>query len=62
MSLRTIAATLTAEGVPTSRGGLWHASTVRSVLAGLDLDAAAQALREAQLAYDQAEQAAAMTA
>jgi DNA invertase Pin-like site-specific DNA recombinase len=43
MSLRTIAATLTAEGVPTSRGGLWHASTVRSVLAGLDLDAAAHA-------------------
>jgi DNA invertase Pin-like site-specific DNA recombinase len=62
MSLRKIADTLTAEGVPTSRGGQWHASTVRSVLAGLDLDAAAHALRDAQMAYDQAEQAAAMTA
>lgn len=31
-SLRAIAAGLTADGVPTSRGGSWHASTVAAVL------------------------------
>ena len=31
-SLRAIAEGLTADGVPTSRGGSWHASTVASVL------------------------------
>lgn len=31
-SLREIAQKLTAEGIPTRRGGLWHASTVRAVL------------------------------
>lgn len=36
-SLRTIGAALTADGVPTARGGAtWHASTVRAVLAGQD--------------------------
>lgn len=36
-SLRTIAAALTAEGVPTAHGGAtWYASTVRKVLAGQD--------------------------
>lgn len=32
MSLRSIAAVLTAEGIRTARGGKWHASSVRSVL------------------------------
>ena len=32
MSLRSIADTLNAEGVPTSRGGTWHASTVRAMV------------------------------
>ena len=43
-SLRAIADALTAEGVPTARGGKrWHASTVRAVLASLDHDHAHQA-------------------
>lgn len=33
---KRIADTLTAEGVPTARGGRWHASTVRKVYAGQD--------------------------
>lgn len=36
-SLRTIAAALTADAVPTAQGGrTWHASTVRAVLGGQD--------------------------
>jgi DNA invertase Pin-like site-specific DNA recombinase len=31
-TMQSIAAQLTAEGVPTAQGGRWHASTVRSVL------------------------------
>jgi DNA invertase Pin-like site-specific DNA recombinase len=31
-SLRTIAASLTSDGIPTARGGAWHASTVAHVL------------------------------
>jgi len=42
-SLRTIAHRLTAEGVPTARGGRWHPATVRAVLGSLDLDAVAAA-------------------
>lgn len=39
-SLRRIADRLTAEEIPTARGGTrWHASTVRSVLASLEVDA-----------------------
>jgi len=34
-SLRNIAADLNAQGVPTARGGLWHASTVRHVAASV---------------------------
>lgn len=45
MSLREIAATLTDEGIPTATGGRWHASTVRTVLRSLDLDAEADAAR-----------------
>lgn len=37
-SLRTIADRLNTEGVPTARGGRWHASTVRAVLGSLALD------------------------
>lgn len=44
-SLRTIADRLNAEVVPTARGGRWHASTVRAVLASLALDAEAAAAR-----------------
>lgn len=41
-SLREIAATLTAEGIPTAHGGAaWHASTVRKVLQGQDAQALA---------------------
>jgi len=39
LSLRAIADGLTAEGIPTARGGAWHASTVRAVLGSLALDA-----------------------
>ena len=42
-SLAGIARSLNAEAVPTARGGRWHASTVRAVLASLDLDAEAEA-------------------
>lgn len=50
-SLRTIADRLTAEGVPTARGGRWHASTVRAVLGSLGLDAAAAA-KEGRTSHD----------
>lgn len=40
-SLAGIARSLNAEAVPTARGGRWYASTVRAVLASLDLDAEA---------------------
>jgi DNA invertase Pin-like site-specific DNA recombinase len=43
-SLRSIAAVLEAEGVPTARGGrCWHPATVRGLLASHDLDLAAEA-------------------
>jgi DNA invertase Pin-like site-specific DNA recombinase len=42
-SLSTIARSLNADAVPTARGGRWHASTIRAVLASLELDAAAEA-------------------
>lgn len=45
-SLRVIADRLNAEAVPTARGGRWYASTVRGVLASLDLDAEAAELAE----------------
>lgn len=32
LPLRAVAARLTAEGVPTARGGAWHASTIRALL------------------------------
>lgn len=35
-TLRSIAGDLNAEGVPTARGGAWHASTVRHVLASIE--------------------------
>lgn len=44
-SLRTIASRLNVEAVPTARGGQWHASTVKAVLASLALDAQAAAAR-----------------
>lgn len=37
-SLRAIAEGLTADGVPTARGGAWHASTVKGVLTSIALD------------------------
>ncbi len=37
-SLRSIAAQLNAEGVPTARGGRWHASTVAHVVRSVALD------------------------
>lgn len=40
-TLAAIAAGLIADGVPTARGGTWHASTVRAVLASAELDATA---------------------
>jgi DNA invertase Pin-like site-specific DNA recombinase len=47
-SLSAIARTLTAEGVPTARGGAkWYPSTVRAVVQSLDLDAEATAARDA---------------
>lgn len=38
-SLRAIAEGLTADEVPTARGGKWHASTVKAVLTSIALDA-----------------------
>jgi hypothetical protein len=32
LTLRAIADRLTAEGIPTARGGMWAAATVRAVL------------------------------
>ncbi|GAA4290915.1 recombinase family protein [Mycobacterium paraffinicum] len=37
-SLRAIAAELTAEGVPSARGGKWEAATIKRVLEGQDAD------------------------
>lgn len=46
-SLRAIAAGLTADAVPTAKGGLvWQVSTVAGVLKSVDLDAEAQAARQ----------------
>jgi DNA invertase Pin-like site-specific DNA recombinase len=48
LTLQAIANTLTAEMIPTARGGRWYPSTVAAVLRSLDLDAeAAQARTEA---------------
>jgi hypothetical protein len=45
-SLRTIAASLTADGVPTAQGGAkWHASTIKAVLEGQDAAALCKPLR-----------------
>lgn len=44
MTLQAIADTLTADGVPTARGGTWRHTTVRAVLRSLELDAEAAAL------------------
>ena len=46
-SLAGLARELNENHVPTARGGRWYASTVRAVLASLELDAAAVALGEA---------------
>ncbi len=42
-SLRSIANDLDADKVPTARGGLWHASTIKRVLASVELDEQAAA-------------------
>ena len=42
-SLRAIADGLTADGVPTARGGRWHASTIKAVLASVETTAVATA-------------------
>ena len=38
-SLNAIAAALNHEGVPTAKGGVWHASTIRHVLQSIEVDA-----------------------
>jgi DNA invertase Pin-like site-specific DNA recombinase len=43
LSLRAIAKDLNVEQIPTARGGTWHASTVKSVLGSIELDAQAAA-------------------
>ena len=43
LSLRAIAEDLNAERIPTARGGTWHASTVKSILGSIKLDAQAAA-------------------
>lgn len=45
LSYRKVADQLTADGVPTARGGDWHGSTVRGVLRGLRLDHEAELAR-----------------
>jgi DNA invertase Pin-like site-specific DNA recombinase len=45
LSLRGVAAQLTADGVPTATGAQWHASTVRKVLGSLELDAQSTAAK-----------------
>jgi DNA invertase Pin-like site-specific DNA recombinase len=37
-SLRTIAASLTADAVPSARGGKWEAATIKRVLEGQDAE------------------------
>jgi len=37
-SLNAIASALNDEGVPTAKGGVWHASTIRHVLQSIDVD------------------------
>lgn len=49
LSLRSIAYRLTKDAVPTARGGEWHASTVRAVLASLDLDDEAASALQARI-------------
>lgn len=46
-SLRAIANGLTADGVPTARGGRWAAETIRAVLRSSALDAECEAIRAA---------------
>jgi DNA invertase Pin-like site-specific DNA recombinase len=41
MTLAAIAGRLTYDGVPTARGGQWYASTVKAVLASVELDVVA---------------------
>lgn len=38
LSLRAVAADLNRKGIPTARGGLWHASTIRNVLQEASVD------------------------
>lgn len=45
LSLRAIAADLNRKGIPTARGGLWHASTVRNVLQETKISAAVDSTR-----------------
>ena len=45
--LQAIADRLTAEGVPTARGGKWHPVTVRNVLLSVVADVEARARAEA---------------
>lgn len=49
-SLRAIAEGLTADGVPTARGGKWHASTVKGVLNSLDLNPNGETSKKAKVA------------
>jgi hypothetical protein len=37
-SLNAIAVALNGEGVPTARGGKWHASTIRHVVHSVEVD------------------------
>ena len=37
-SLNAIAAALNDEGVPTAKGGVWYASTIRHVLRSIEVD------------------------
>lgn len=51
-SFQVIAQKLTAEGIPTARGGEWHKSTVRAVLSSTNLDAQAQQIQRRQARRD----------
>jgi hypothetical protein len=44
-TLQAIADGLTADGIPTARGGSWYSSTVTHVLRSLDVEADLQAKR-----------------
>lgn len=47
-SFQVIAEKLTADGIPTARGGRWHAETVRGIVGSVSLDAQVRQIQQRQ--------------